>query len=235
MSTQIVRRKTYRKKGKGKYATSKRVVPDAIKDYVKRSLMRKIEHKWKASSFQLQPDYIAPSNMFQFLNGIGQGSGAGDRIGAKITMKEFSTNITVTAKEGVFTRLRILCFLDKQTNGTLPGNNADISSIFANQGPGGNPTAVTAVLNQHYFPSRYKLLFDKLVTLDLSTNGSAAVSRERTIRVRKYMNTRVQYSGSSNDIPSIVKNSLIMYAVSDETATNAPTVIGQYTIKYIDA
>jgi len=227
------RRIVYRKKGK--WANNTRIVPLAIKNYMKRMISRNIEHKWKSGSFQLSLDYITPSNMFQFINGIAQGTGTANRVGARVTMTDVEIVFTVVPKEGVFTRVRLLVFFDKQTNGILPGNNANISSIFADTGVAGTATTVTSPLHSNFFPSRYTLLMDRLISIDVSTNGATAVSRERMIKFRKRLRKRVSYTGPTADIPDIVNNSLIVYAISDETGGNAPTCIGQYKLKYLDA
>lgn len=233
------KKKTYTKAKAGKWSKSKTIVPAAYKSYVKRMVSKNIEHKWKSGTFQLSGNYETASNMFQFLNGVAQGTGTQNRIGARITMTELEMTLTVVPKEGVYTRVRLLAFFDKQTNGILPGNNANISSIFADTGVTGGPTTLTSPLQSNFFPSRYTLIMDRLISLDVSNNGTSAVSPERMIRIKRRLRKRVSYTGPSADIPDIVNNSLIVYAISDEKGDppsgNAPTVIGQYKFKYVDA
>lgn len=220
----------------GLYVKQKRKVPEKIKKYVKKEMKREVEKRWKTESFQLNLDYNLTTNIYTFLNGISQGDNTFERAGNQITITEIEIMLTVTPAANLNSRVRLLMFFDKMPNGQLPNNNASTNSIFA-EAPAGaaNATTLLSPLNPNYFPSRYTLLVDRLFTVH-QEGGSSNIAVEKVVKIhKKGLKTKVQYHLNNNTIAALVKNSLIIFAISDETGVSQPIMIGRSVIKYIDA
>jgi len=193
-------------------------------------LRSNLETKWINKTDTINVGYDAPS--IAVLNSMTQGSANNVRVGDKIKMRSLEIKFQMAARTGNADRVRILIFMDKQTNGAPPAAN----SIFADGGASA-ATSFFQPLHPDYFPSRYQLLRDRMVILT-QQGGATNVNQEKLITFKIPLKGKlVQYRAGSNtgNIDDIVKGSLIMFCVSDALNAAQPAVAYFATFKFQDA
>lgn len=158
---------------------------------------------------------------FLLCNGVGAGTGFNERVGRKIKIKSIQLNSVTIVGTAAPARLRLMLVLDRQSNGSTPsiGNILDNTTILVNS------KAFMNLDNR----ARFSVIWDKKFTLDtvMKTQIDHSVFKKKLIDVT--------YSGTTNGIGSISTNSIWFVAVSDQGATNAPTLVGGVRIRYTDA
>lgn len=134
------------------------------------------------------------------INGIAQGTGAGERIGRKVTMKSLFIRGYV-AKQGATVGsvpIRILIVYDKQTNATLPATTDVVVT-----------DTVMAPMNLAN-AQRFTVLYDRV--FNLGEDGDNVFNFSKYIK----MNHDVTYNaGTTNTIGSIQTGSVISFVWSN--------------------
>lgn len=152
------------------------------------------------------------------MNAMAVGNGDGQRAGNRTVAKYLEMRIDV-GLDGValaFTtamnyHYRCIVFWDKQANGAPPV----ISELLQNSGVGGNNYLSPFNFNGK---SRYKVIWDKTVSLNPVSNSRQAIgtttydSMDKVIVLRKKLNTTTTYNnGNAGTVADISTNSLYMF------------------------
>lgn len=196
---------------------------------VKRMINSMIEHKWRSGVLNGAPSFDVPLGLC--INAFAQSTARTGRLGNKIKAKSLEIGCVCAANKTTST-LRFMVFFDKQTNSSA----FNINSVFSDGAP--SSTNAVAPRNPDVWPSRFTLIYDKMVTLGIS-GGANDVNQERRWRTRLNLkNTTVQYNdGNLGLISDINKNALWLYIVSDELSSGGfvPNATIDYVLKFEDA
>jgi hypothetical protein len=144
---------------------------------------------------------------------IVQGDGPSTRDGRKCTIKSIHIKGLVGTEDPYSHPIRVIFFLDKQTNGAQA--TAD-TVLETNASPSGN----WAAFRNLEYSSRYTILYDKTFTVDPTTfvNPSGLTQGDnpvKTFSFNKQLNLSVTYKDSGGHVVSITDNSLHCLAVTD--------------------
>lgn len=155
------------------------------------------------------------------LNGMIQGSTAGQRIGQTITMLssfvQFDIVIAATVLTGSVFRMMII--YDKQSDGGTPASSDILSS-------GTNLESPLNIANSH----RFKVLSDK--RYNLAINGSnAQIIKRNYIKIPSY--TTQYNSGNAGTVADIQSGSLFILYMSDESGVDRPSLSYYHRLRYV--
>lgn len=162
-----------------------------------------------------QGDSGGPSNLI-LLNGLSQGTDATTRIGRKVLMKSLLVRVTVSMTTlaagtqpagAIGGQVRFLCIYDSQSNGAAPIASDILSQVTTD-------TVVSPMnLNNR---ERFKILFDKYVTIDPQGPQSA------TLKCYKKFNLPIIFNGgNAGTIADIQTGSIYILAAATCQATAA--------------
>jgi len=196
-----------------------------VKKYVKRVLDNKIEDKHLFVT--TTNDNILDVGNKYLMNGIRQGTGSGQRVGAKIRLKHFQCKYRLTLAGAAVSGcvVRVILFRDRQTNFATP-SNTDIFQLS---------TAV--LLPQQMFNTefrqRFKVLYDKRHSIEMS-GGSTNIPKQVNGSINKKLNFTTTYTTDTGTVTDINTNSLYMMVIGSEAA-NFPLILYNSLITYEDA
>jgi len=131
-------------------------------------------------------------------------------------------------------RIRLLCVVDKATTGGASG--VGVAPLISNLVI--DPTAANqyySMLNPSTVPSRFTVLFDKLITLNVG-GGATDQALDGIWRVNKKLNVHTTYVDASNTgtVTDIQKNGIFLFSVSDQTGLNVPSAAMEYSMEWVD-
>lgn len=190
-------------------------------------------------------DGIALTGELLLLNGLELGTDQSSvRIGAQVRMTSVQIRGIITTDPAQLTpvQVRVILFMDKQSNGTNP-------AVAGNPQSGNNPallnnTVITNLVNapyQHENVKRFKIFSDKVYTFNpqteaifTATNVTAFAGQSRYIKKHKKLGINVAYSQNTSTITSINKNALFLLLISN-VASNEPDAIIDSRVYYQDS
>lgn len=220
------RRRTFRRKQTRKGKKARKV---ARLGTVKRMINSMIEHKWRTQLLNGAASYDAPVALC--INQMIKGTARLDRIANTVRAASLEIGFVAAANKTDST-LRFMVFFDKQCNSAV----FPLNSLFADGVPAS--TNVVSAKNPDFWPSRFTILYDKLVTVGIQ-GGANDINQEKRWRVRiNLKKTRVQYNdGNAGTIADINKNALWVLVLSDEIASGGfvPNCTADITYRYEDA
>lgn len=159
---------------------------------------------------------------------VAQGNGPSQRIGRKITIKQFLLRLTFEMASQISVALahdtcRILVYWDTQANGIT----SDAQEIL-------DTTSGAATYNSFRDlrkGSRFKVLHDKYYyfnasMVDAGTNTNVVV-RQKNMYFK--MHVPVYYDGATVDVSELTQNNLMVVAISKHGRI---TVSGRYRVRY---
>lgn len=192
------------------------------------------ELKFKDTTVALTASATAGVILFDSLNIIAEGNGESARIGRKLTIKKIQikgswANVVVTTAATTDQRLRIILYLDQQTNGTAATVVGVLESASIN--------AFRNLANS----SRFQVLMDKTLTVRNQYVGqTAAGAFTTTVETRswsfyKNCNIDIEYDNSATTgvLTSQRTNNLGIMILS-ETASSPPLVGFTCRLRYSD-
>lgn len=220
----VRRKKAYRSKRKTRTQSVARIA--------KRVFDRNTENKWRQiANSPIIVGYNGPPDRL-LLNALVIGSTREQRIGNKVTLQDCQMFLNITAQFNLCSRLRVLVFYDKQTNGALGTFN--VYDLFAGLGALDTFSMMTP-LNPDLFPTRFVKLIDKIVTVTVN-GGANDVAQEKTIRLYPKVKGKVMQfnGGSAGTVADINKGALWCVCVSDEITTAQPAVNIRTLLRFKD-
>lgn len=117
------------------------------------------------------------------------------------------------------TNVRIIIFQDLENTGTAPAMSDVLTSAS-------NSSSYLSVLNVDYIP-RYKILYDKTVSLITANNLTTILSKYIKIYIH------IKYTGPT--VSEYYKNMVFMGVILDRApASNLPSVNGNIRLGYYD-
>lgn len=157
------------------------------------------------------------------LNGLAEGAGRNQRVGAGVTCTDLFFNWSYTNDPSnlstVGTRCRTLLVYDKATNGVLP----PLGQILT--------IGDTVSYQNIYTYDRFKILYDKVVLIGAGQGGS---SPQHGTKMHKKMNLKTCYSGTSNSVSAIQTGGLYIYFVTDSAAPASALILYGTRLLYTD-
>lgn len=148
------------------------------------------------------------------LNPLGQGTGQQNRIGTKVRSEYISLKGNLVVGPSGQANVHIMVVLDRQPNGALPTFNQVFNSYATGQ----------YMRNIGDNPSRFVTLAAKSYSLSLGGQDQANVNIYIPGNKLKGKDRYTYYNASNtNSIADISTNSIIVFALSDQGAGNAPT------------
>lgn len=218
------RRKTYKK--------SRKVARIGT---VKRMIHSNEESKWKVVINEpVENAYDNPPNLILF-NGLNRGVARDQRNGQQVRMVSLELFVTLTANSTnrAINRIRMLVFIDKQTNQLGPGPTQLFAGVTTT--PYNSQTMMTPI-SPDFWGKRFKLLRDRTMIVG-QEGGAVDYAQEKTYRFFiPLKGTRVQYADSDTaSVTDIIKNSLHAVCVSDEKVANAPVITFRSVLKWKDS
>lgn len=146
------------------------------------------------------------------LNSVGQGDGASDRDGNKITCKSLHIKGNICrvpeATGSHDPKVRIIVAIDTQNNNTPMVTN-DLANITT--------ASILGFRNIEHI-QRYKVLWDKVFTVKQAANYDATNAIIPCVYFKKNLklnNLITSFSGSANDAGNITDNAIKMFVVTD--------------------
>lgn len=226
------RKRSYRKKytRKGKRAPIKRIV--------RRELNRAIEMKirqYAYSSVGISPvsgsaqsfnsvSYGSDSIVTGLCAGIANGTGEGQRIGNKITVK--GCQINLACQSGDFTNYFRLLLVSPRKQATFTSVAAFIQQLFSNQA-----SSSTQWL-QPVDTDVYKVYYDKRVNLRyLATGGTGGVTDPAAVASVKFFKKFIKFRKPIKwelSAPATPTNDLLLVAISDSAAVTNPGMVAGF-------
>lgn len=192
--------------------------------------IQKMEHHQDLKWFDVNyaPTAIPATGdvLSEFMN-INDGVSFNERIGSKITPTSLQVKMSISTDPSRLgpSKVRMLVFWDRQTNGAPPVLLGQDNGVLDNSIIGQAP------LSQIYCPinyltrDRYHVIFDKVYTFNLQTLA-AIVTPDVTeygvvtkyIRKNFRLGRIVKYDSSAGSIGDLVSNSLHVAFLSDDTS-----------------
>jgi hypothetical protein len=173
-----------------------------------------VEDKYIDSTATINPSSTAS---LVLLNGMTTGTSAVTRNGQSIKSVSLSGSFLLSINQSANTTfVRTLIVMDTQANGAVFA----ASDLFV---------VTASVLSQYLvaYERRFKVLFDKVVTVSLGGPESCLSA----INCMNTCNFHVEYNlGTAGTIADIAKNSLYLVVYSDQT-TNTPAY--SYSLRYL--
>lgn len=154
-----------------------------------------------------------------------QGLDDATRIGNKITVCNVNVKLLLQVPGAITAPVsfRVVCYVDKQTNGT--------TSVYSDYLSNGAVEAFQNVDNA----GRYTTLFDELVDMNYFqgalVTGAAQVAKHVTFG-KKNLNIPMMFSGATGTIAACKTNQVYLLVMSN---TAAMTITGYARVKYYDA
>lgn len=209
--------------------------------------IQKIEHnqdlKW--FDFQLNPTTISNAGIvisdFQL---IPEGTGFSERIGSKISPTSLQIKLAIrTAENRLFgTKVRMLVFWDRQTNGAAPILVSQDNGVLDNSVIGSAPLALMYAPINYLTRDRYHVVYDKVFTINPKTflqltapDVTEMTPVELFIRKNIRLGRILKYDSAGGSITDLVSNSIHVAFLSDDTAgTSEPNLEGGFRMYYKD-
>jgi len=166
---------------------------------------------------------------FVTLNGCVPGSDISNRIGRKIVMKSLLGRLSIypvaTTNAPIGDVLRVIIFLDHQTNATGPTATTDVLQTANYQSP-------LNLANR----DRFKVIFDKFFTVNANsyTAGALTTGDPRPVHKKLYKKMTeptIYNAGTAGTVADITSNSLHMLAI---TANGQTRLEYNYRVRFID-
>lgn len=186
----------------------------------------------------------ATGSTFLLLNPVPEGTTNVTRVGDeyRLTSLHLKCNVNTETDNLKASVMRLLIFVDKQSNGADPptigggSGNAllDVSGVT---------NIVCAPYNSSMIYERYKILIDKVIIINPQTVQNFNVGTGTTTllnQATKHMNKKVKMSqkvnciGTGATIASIGKGSVFAVLVTTDNTTEAATISGGVRIYYKD-
>ncbi|AUM61861.1 capsid [uncultured virus] len=200
----------------------KRKVGKAVKKYVKKTLDSFVEDKQAGGVIVAFNPLDTMS--FVLVNGIAQGTNQGQRVGSSVRSKYLNLRLNFNQNTIARTRMRVMLFWDRQSNGANP----TLSQLL---------TDTTAA--QTYYSGinvngskRYKILFDRIYDFNV-VGGATDAAENKHLQKRFKLKTIVKYNGTGATIADINTNALFLGFCA--ITTTAMTVSGNADFIYEDA
>lgn len=208
------RRRYYKKKRMGRWGNYKAGLGQLWKDVKLLKSLINVEHKYLDVSNSTTYDNTIGSEL---LNGMGQGTTSitrtGDTVKWTSLLIRMSFNLHASATQS---RIRVLIYRDKQTNGALIADDNILASS----------TNILAPRNLDY-DKRLKVYKDFVVMINTDRP-----EKQLKIYIGK-LKFHTRYVDGNATISSISTNSMCIAIMSDE-ATNMPTVGYYCRMRFID-
>lgn len=175
-------------------------------------MMPKSERKYKdvTQAATTVTTTASVTNMVPMAAGTSSTTAIGNQFQVKSWL--WRASITPNATAGV-NYLRVILVRDKQSSGAAPA----IADILESSTNYMSPLA-------DKYSDRFKILFDKLYTVDTDANGA------QVDKIYRKFNFKVVYDSASN---LAYTNGLYLIQISDQ-ATNGPSVAWYSRVRYID-
>lgn len=202
--------------GRKKWGGGKRKKGNYVAKIVNKILAKRVEDKYHDIFGTYAP--LSSAYSIQLLNGIGQGAGDFNRVGNEITNLYINTKFTIDFPDTT-NRARLLIFWDKQPNRGLP-TTADLFTYTA--------TPISSFLNPDS-KARFHVLKDKILTG--GSNGKPIRDVSWKINLRK---KNTLYSGTTDQIDSVMTNALYFMFFSDSGAVPNPQLTYMTRLVYSD-
>lgn len=179
-----------------------------------------INVEWK--SFERQEASgisITDSGTIHGLSLIGEGDDRSNRNGRSLKAKSFHIRgeLAGNSSGNTIQRVRLILFQDMHQDGTIP----TVSELI-------NPADVISMRNLDH-TDRFKILKDRTWKI---VNGTQFAGFE--FKINKKLNSKIEYIGTSTNQTSQGGGNLYLMFISDQNASNYPTIRYTCRLKYID-
>lgn len=219
----------------------------ATKNLISKEINKKLHVEKKQNTIVSGPATIDNTNgvVFQVISPVAGATGAlqqgpqrNQRIGDKIYIHHIdivlSIETTLNAAACNDSSVRIVLLQDKEAQGVI----LSLTELFTD--PGAETTAISS-FSIYNVPSRYRIMYDKLLRWDSGSSGpSSAANNLHTVRIRKsFKNPLVcdfYNNTTSAGIAAIDRGAISLYVVNNSPNANACNVRKCYrSIIYTDA